>query len=107
MNESVRNCPIEKMYPLSAMTEYTENNIVDVASFCRDNNTAATRILVAAPQGAITSVTVDLTPSGQDENHHYPIQLIPYWPLEISVKTIYLTTSSATAAEIFILGINP
>lgn len=107
MNESVRRVPAERLYPLTEMTANTANNVVDVATFCRDNNMAATMILVVSQQMAVTPTTVDFTPCGQDENHHYVVPLIPYCPLPIAVKTVYLATSGAVASEIFILGINP
>lgn len=107
MNGPVRNCPYERIYPISAMGEYTSGGKVDVAKFCRDNNMVCTgfRIQGATDGDGNIVGNVDLTPGGQDDNHHYVLTCLSWWDYNTAVKSIF--TANTTATEVYILGINP
>jgi len=95
------------MYPITAMGSHTAGGVVDVQGFCRDNNMVMTGFMIggaADPDGNILA-NIDLTPGGQDERHHYVLPAFALWPYNITIKTIY--TATTTATQVFILGMNP
>lgn len=108
-NAPVRSGPYERIYPISVMGNYTANGKVDVDRFCRDNNMVCTGFraegILDGDGDMISLVSVDLTPSGQDDRHHYAVQVFTLWSENIAVKSIY--TATTTASQVFILGMNP
>jgi len=115
MNGSIRQVRGERIYPISAMGANTADGIVDVEAFCRDNNMTPVALMVTGSvddEGDMWPfVGVDITPGGQDNHHHYVMPFFTGWIYDISVKRIHTETVAASgyhsAAEVFILGINP
>lgn len=108
MNGPVRQVRGERMYPISAMGEYTSDGNVDVEGFCRNNNMVPVAVIVtgAIEDGSMAeTVFLHQVPIGQDLRSPFRVPLVTGMIHDIAVRRVI--TATTTAEDVYILGINP
>ena len=109
LNGPVRQVRAERIYPISAMGAYTDAGVVDVEGFCRDLVITPVAVLVtsAIDQSGdmLGAVVLDFVPIGGDNAANNAMPLHTGEIYDMAVKRVI--TATTTAAEVFILAINP